>query len=156
MTRTSVLSDAAGAVLTDEIDLVYRSEATRGDQPAKSGIGQPTGTCVASVTPSAVTLFRYSALTFNGHRIHYDADYCREVEGYPGPIVHGPLLATWLAGAIAQASGGSVASFSYRAVSPTTLGARLDLLVSQSSEGWQGVAARADGGVAMTAHATLR
>ena len=42
------------------------------------------------------SLFRYSALTFNGHRIHYDVDYCRDVEGYPGLVVHGPLLATLL------------------------------------------------------------
>ncbi len=47
-------------------------------------------------------LFRYSALTGNGHRIHYDADYVRDVEGYPGLIVHGPLQATWLAALAAE------------------------------------------------------
>jgi hydroxyacyl-ACP dehydratase HTD2-like protein with hotdog domain len=51
-----------------------------------------------AVTADAVMLFRYSALTFNGHRIHYDADYCRQVEGYPGLVVHGPLIATLLLG----------------------------------------------------------
>ncbi len=53
--------------------------------------------------PDPVLLFRYSALTGNGHRIHYDMDYVREVEGYPGLIVHGPLQATWLAGLLATA-----------------------------------------------------
>src|SRR5690625_6327319 len=49
-----------------------------------------------SVTPDPVLLFRYSALTFNSHRIHYDAPYTQEVEGYPGLVVHGPLVATLL------------------------------------------------------------
>ena len=48
------------------------------------------------IRPSAALLFRYSALTFNGHRIHYDAPYARGVEGYPGLIVHGPLQASLL------------------------------------------------------------
>ena len=48
------------------------------------------------MVPDAVLLFRYSALTFNGHRIHYDMPYVRDVEGYPGLIVHGPLTATLL------------------------------------------------------------
>ena len=51
----------------------------------------------AAVLPDPVLLFRYSALTGNGHRIHYDADYVRGEEGYPGLIVHGPLQATWMA-----------------------------------------------------------
>jgi len=50
-----------------------------------------------TICPSPVILFRYSALTFNGHRIHYDGDYCREIEGYPGLVFHGPLTATLLA-----------------------------------------------------------
>src|SRR5690606_10158173 len=49
------------------------------------------------IVPDPVLLFRYSALTFNGHRIHYDRDYATQVEGYPGLIVHGPLIATLLA-----------------------------------------------------------
>ncbi len=60
------------------------------------------------VLPDPVLLFRYSALTGNGHRIHYDADYVRDVEGYPGLIVHGPLQATWMA-ALAAELGASAA-----------------------------------------------
>jgi 3-methylfumaryl-CoA hydratase len=54
------------------------------------------------IVPDPVLLFRYSALTFNGHRIHYDRSYVTGVEGYPGLIVHGPLIATLLAGLLAQ------------------------------------------------------
>jgi len=66
---------------------------------------------------SAGQLFRYSALTFNGHRIHYDREYCRSVEGYRGIVVHGPLLAQTLFH-LAQSVTGPLASFRYRAVSP--------------------------------------
>jgi 3-methylfumaryl-CoA hydratase len=67
-----------------------------------------------------VTLFRYSALTFNSHRIHYDADYARDAEGYPGLVVHGPLLVTLLLDAAAQRDI-DVAEIRYRAVSPVFL-----------------------------------
>ena len=65
-------------------------------------------------------LFRYSALTFNGHRIHYDRRYVTEVEGYPGLIVHGPLLATLLLDLVRRnAPDAEVATFRFRAVRPT-------------------------------------
>ena len=66
-----------------------------------------------------MSLFRYSALTFNAHRIHYDADYTRDL-GHPGLIVHGPLMATHLA--LWAAERGEVRTFSFRAVSPLFLG----------------------------------
>jgi 3-methylfumaryl-CoA hydratase len=66
-----------------------------------------------------VLLFRYSALTFNGHRIHYDRRYVTEVEGYPGLIVHGPLIATLLADlARDHVAPAALATFSFRAVAP--------------------------------------
>lgn len=71
------------------------------------------------VTPGAVTLFRYSALTFNGHRIHYDADYTRTVEGYPGLVVHGPLQATLLLDHfLRRRPQARIASFEFRARAP--------------------------------------
>lgn len=74
--------------------LVYR-EAARGEPPPS--LPAPVGAAYSvQYTPDPVLLFRYSALTFNGHRIHYDVDYCRQVEGYPGLVVHGPLVATLL------------------------------------------------------------
>jgi 3-methylfumaryl-CoA hydratase len=80
--------------------------------------GEPPGR--ATIVPDPVLLFRYSALTFNGHRIHYDRSYVTEVEGYPGLIVHGPLIATLLLDlAAAQAAAGAHGnSVSFRAVGP--------------------------------------
>ncbi|MFD2646080.1 FAS1-like dehydratase domain-containing protein [Pseudomonas japonica] len=77
--------------LHEEQDIVYR-EAT----PPKTGAGEalPAQQWSESIEPTAVLLFRYSAVTFNGHRIHYDLPYARDSEGYPGLVVHGPLLAT--------------------------------------------------------------
>jgi len=67
-----------------------------------------------------VLLFRYSALTFNGHRIHYDRKYVTEVEGYPGLIVHGPLIATLLIDLLRRSlPQAQVQSFSFKAVRPT-------------------------------------
>lgn len=73
-------------------------------------------------TPNATQLFRYSAVTFNGHRIHYDYPYVTEVEGYPNLVVHGPMMATWaLHGFIEANPDKTVERFSYRGVRPTTL-----------------------------------
>ena len=65
-------------------------------------------------------LYRYSAATFNGHRIHYDVDYCRDVEGYPGLVVHGPLIATLLVDLLrTHAPDARLLGFEFRAVRPT-------------------------------------
>ncbi len=64
--------------------------------PPRRGVTAPQAQFERTITPSPVLLFRYSALTFNPHRIHYDLRYCREQEGYPGLVVHGPLQATLL------------------------------------------------------------
>jgi 3-methylfumaryl-CoA hydratase len=75
-------------------DLVYRGEAKQGQQ---TGAPAPTDAgWVREVTPDPVLLFRYSALTFNSHRIHYDRPYATNVEGYPALVVHAPLVATLL------------------------------------------------------------
>jgi 3-methylfumaryl-CoA hydratase len=63
-------------------------------------------------------LFRYSALTFNGHRIHYDRRYVTEVEGYPGLIVHGPLIATLLLDLLRRNTAEPLKSFRFKAISP--------------------------------------
>lgn len=110
-----------GLVLTEFQDLVYRSDPQPGDPVPEV----PQAPLVADVseafTPNSTTLFRYSALTFNGHRIHYDADYARQTEGYDGLIVHGPLIALSLAG-LADRQQGPLTSFSFRARSPLICG----------------------------------
>jgi len=79
--------------------------------------------------PDPVMLFRYSALTGNGHRIHYDHPYVTGVEGYPGLVVHGPLQATLMAAhALAQAPGRRLLRFAFRGRRPAFDGRRLRLL----------------------------
>jgi 3-methylfumaryl-CoA hydratase len=72
-------------------------------------------------------LFRYSALTFNGHRIHYDVDYCRNNEGYQNLVIHGPLNATMLAGFAEEISGTQLRRFSYQGISPALCGTSITL-----------------------------
>lgn len=87
---------ASGLAITEEHDIVYR-DVPRSSSPAQAPVAVPAE-CAwqREIVPDDVLLFRYSALTFNGHRIHYDRRYVTEVEGYPGLIVHGPLIATLL------------------------------------------------------------
>lgn len=104
-------------VLTEEQDIVYREAGGLACEPlVETGEADER----RALKVSGVTLFRYSALTFNAHRIHYDAEYCRE-EGYPGVVVHGPLLATHLAGFAGERLGG-MKRFSFRATAPLFLG----------------------------------
>ncbi|PIE14036.1 MAG: acyl dehydratase [Rhodobacterales bacterium] len=105
---------------TEWHDLVYREDPAPG-QPAPTPPMAATDEQVArKVTFNETLLFRYSALTFNGHRIHYDPDYTRDVEGYGGLVVHGPLLAQLLM-LLAEEQLGTLTRFSFRATSPLTL-----------------------------------
>jgi 3-methylfumaryl-CoA hydratase len=113
-------STAGDLALIEEQDIVYREAAAGGDGQ-KRAVYQPD---VASqwhraVNPDAVLLFRYSALTYNAHRIHYDRDWAVEREGYPGLVVQGPLTATLLLDLLYENRPGSrVSGFSFRGVSP--------------------------------------
>ncbi|MGP1394641.1 MAG: FAS1-like dehydratase domain-containing protein [Inquilinaceae bacterium] len=119
VTVSHVVSVGGAPCLTEEHDIVYRDAPKPGEAPGPPA-RPPTGALWArTVTPDPVMLFRYSALTFNGHRIHYDRLYCREVEGYPGLVVHGPLIATLLvAAAVEHTPDRRLAGFSFRAVAP--------------------------------------
>ncbi|MGY1701191.1 hypothetical protein [Geodermatophilus sp. SYSU D00766] len=114
-----------GALLvTEEQDVVYRSQEA-GSSPAPAGAGTPglpDGPGVA-VLPDAALLFRFSALTYNAHRIHYDQPYATQVEGHPGLVVHGPLLALLLLEVPRRhAPDRSVTSFAHRLVRPAYAG----------------------------------
>ena len=109
-----------GLALSEEHDIVYRAAPQPGDPvppPTQAESGAPWQ---RRLQPDDVLLFRYSALTFNGHRIHYDRRYVTEVEGYPGLIVHGPLIATLLLDLLRrQQPGARVQRFEFKAVRPT-------------------------------------
>ena len=112
-------SNAGGLAMTEEHDIVYR-ENPRPGAPAQKPTPAPGGEDFSrQIVPEPVLLFRYSALTFNGHRIHYDRPYVTGVEGYPGLIVHGPLIATLLADLLRRnLPRARVRRFRFRAQSP--------------------------------------
>lgn len=115
--------NAHGLCLTEEHDIVYRPAAQPGDAapaplPAAQQV-QPGTLWQREVVPDDVLLFRYSALTFNGHRIHYDRQYVTQVEGYPGLVVHGPLIATLLVDLVRRHSDRPMRRFEFKALRPT-------------------------------------
>ena len=129
--RYSNAADDQALLLTEEHDIVYRDMPSALEKAGLLAVAEQiqagvhsferTGEHSLAVNADAVMLYRYSAATFNGHRIHYDADYCRSVEGYPGLVVHGPLIATLLLGFMENqvAPGARIQSFEFRAMRPT-------------------------------------
>jgi 3-methylfumaryl-CoA hydratase len=113
------IGNATGVALVEEQDLVYR-DAPKPGEPAPATQSAPVDcTWERSIVPDDVLLFRYSALTFNAHRIHYDRRFATEVEGYPGLVVHGPLIATMLVELLrSYMPRANVTRFSFRALSP--------------------------------------
>jgi 3-methylfumaryl-CoA hydratase len=112
--------NAKGLALTEEHDIVYRAAAQPGDPVPPPVAAEQGAAWQREIVPDDVLLFRYSALTFNGHRIHYDRRYVTEVEGYPGLIVHGPLIATLLVDLVRRhVPDAFVKSFNFKAVRPT-------------------------------------
>ena len=109
-----------GLCLTEEHDIVYRAAAQPGEKAAAPTPAETGAAWRREIVPDDVLLFRYSALTFNGHRIHYDRQYVTEVEGYPGLIVHGPLIATLLTDLVRRHESHAVMRrFAFRALRPT-------------------------------------
>ena len=113
------IRNARGMALTEEHDIVFRDLPPPNAPPVRA-TPAPTGeTFAREIVPDPVLLFRYSALTFNGHRIHYDRSYVTDVEGYPGLIVHGPLVATLLLDLLRREHADAhVQRFDYTATAP--------------------------------------
>ena len=113
------IASDSGLAIEEEHDIVYR-EAPKPDDPLPAIQSAPSeATWQRAIEPGPVLLFRYSALTFNAHRIHFDRDYCREEEGYPGLVVHGPLMATLMVDLVRrERPDAGIASFAFRAKRP--------------------------------------
>jgi 3-methylfumaryl-CoA hydratase len=159
-TQTRRISTPRGLAVTEEYDTVFREAVEPG---AKSGIPRRDEVPAdlpwrRTITPDPVALFRFSAITFNPHRIHYDRAYATEVEGYPGLVVHGPFTQACLIDFARDSNPGrSMRTFAMRAKAPLFEGKPFDLVgrpteAGRACEVW---AVAPGGTVAMQASATL-
>jgi 3-methylfumaryl-CoA hydratase len=139
--------------LVEEQDLVYRDHPPADAPPPKPKPAPDNAEWSREVHPDEPLLFRYSAVTFNAHRIHYDHPYATGVEGYPGLIVHGQLIATFLLDAWRREHPeGSITRFSFRAMSPLYCGNPFHAEGRETGTGEAELWARtAEGGLAMQA-----
>lgn len=150
------LSSNGELALEEEQDLVYRAPppaAAAGPASVPAAAAPEAADWERTLVPDPVLLFRYSALTFNSHRIHYDLPYATEVEGYPALVVHGPLLATLLMDLHhRQQPDATVRGFSFRARQPSFAGRPLRLAARRDGDDAVALqAGPATGGAAMTA-----
>ncbi|CDS82162.1 related to HTD2-mitochondrial 3-hydroxyacyl-thioester dehydratase [Sporisorium scitamineum] len=170
VTRKLVYSNAEGVVLTERRCHVYRKQRpadqrryvppAEGKTPTATEVEEKSSDFGFDYYATRAALFRYSAATFNAHRIHLDPEYCRNEEGHPDCLVHGPLTATLLLNLVAAAAkqtSGQVQRFEYRATSPLTVEQTVRLRgawqdVDKAASLW---ALNQAGTVCMTAKATL-
>ncbi len=139
-------------IIEERQDIVYR-EATKTNSALLSSTTVEPTNMAWSVAPTSTMLFRYSAMTFNGHRIHYDEPYARNVEGYAGLVVHGPLQATLMLNLAATIMGRVPRYFSYRGVSPLLLAERFFVDAAHTNEAMTLQTISAEGIVTMTGQA---
>lgn len=146
----------AGKLCVDEKQsLVFREDPAEG-APVPPPIEPPKDAKTShTLTPDPVLMFRYSALTFNGHRIHYDVDYARDIEGYPDLVFHAPLTATTLCAMAGEQLGdGALKHFSYRATAPLFCNQAIEFNAKSSNGTATMWAVNPAGGQAMLATAT--
>ncbi|MEM8577844.1 MAG: MaoC family dehydratase N-terminal domain-containing protein [Pseudomonadota bacterium] len=125
---------AQGLAVTEQQDIVYL-EIPDSFTPPKKMPMPDAPVAQRRVDPTETLLFRYSALTFNAHRIHYDLPYAQEVEHYPGLVVHGPLQATLLMQLAVSTYGSTPDQFHFRGVHPLFAGAPMDVVAVEDSAG---------------------
>jgi 3-methylfumaryl-CoA hydratase len=158
VTVEHAVSGPAGLAFIEDHDIVYREAARPGETPRPPKPAPGDATWTRRVVPDPVLLFRFSALTFNGHRIHYDQPYVTGVEGYPGLVVHGPLLGM-LQIELARRSepGRTPKSFEFRALSPVFAGPSFTVQARREADGsvstW---IADPNGGLAQQGKVTFR
>ncbi|MEZ5889099.1 MAG: MaoC family dehydratase N-terminal domain-containing protein [Xanthobacteraceae bacterium] len=146
-----------GRVCVEEVqDIVYREPGARIAAPKAVELpAPPAGAWTRTITPNPILLCRFSALTFNAHRIHYDRPYATNEEGYPGLVVHGPLTAVLLLDLVHRHSNRPVIAYSFRGRAPLFDLAPFRLTGQLENDAVGLEAIGPDGGVAMTATATL-
>ena len=158
VTVEHTVSGPDGPAFVEEHDIVYREAARPGEKPRPPKPAPTDATWSRTVLADPVLLFRFSALTFNGHRIHYDEPYVTGTEGYPGLIVHGPLMGLLQIELARRANPQRMpASFEFRALSPVFGGASLSVHGRREADGsvstW---IADGTGGLAQQGKATFR
>jgi len=128
----STLETGRGLAIRERQDVVYRS-----GRPATSAppVDHPPARASRTMQADVVLLFRYSALLFNAHRVHFDRSYCVDHEGYPGLVVHAPLMATLLVDFAASLGGEGLTAFAYRGVSPLYDGVPFSLNAADRDDG---------------------
>ncbi len=158
VTVEHTISSNGTPCICEEQDIVYR-EATPPGATAAAPAERHAGVAQwsRSFQPDTPLLFRYSALTFNGHRIHYDQNYARSVEGYPDLVVHGPLMATLLQQLAVEHGGGRpLARFDFRGMTPVFVGRAFQLEGRHAEDGALALWVRGpEGELAMSASAAF-
>ena len=136
VTVEHTVSGPRGVSFVEEHDIVYREAARPGEKQREPRPAPSDATWTKKIVPDPVLLFRFSALTFNGHRIHYDQPYVTGAEGYPGLIVHGPLMGMLQMELARRSNPGKAArSFEFRALSPVYAGPALTVQARHESDG---------------------
>jgi len=151
-----LITTSRGTAIRERQDIVYRDVApAQSSAPAKPAAPPPSAQHRESHMADPVLLFRYSALTFNGHRIHYDRDYVTKVEGYPGLVFHGPLQAAFIVEFAAKLHGGKPPKkFSYRGLQPLFEGSEFSINANDTGAGMDLWTANSAGQPTMKGNAT--
>ncbi len=158
VTVQHTVSGAQGVSFVEEHDIVYREAAKAGEKPRDPKPAPVDATSTRTIMADPVLLFRFSALTFNGHRIHYDQPYVTGSEGYPGLIVHGPLLGMAQIELARRSNAARIpGSFEFRALAPVFAGAAFSVQARREPDGsattW---IADAKGGLAQQGKVTFK
>jgi 3-methylfumaryl-CoA hydratase len=135
VTQRHIYTVSGEVRVSERQDIVYREDPKPGQARAPERAEDWPGATAWHLTPDTALLFRFSALTFNGHRIHYDHPYATGVEGYDGLVVHGPMQAVWMMNLATHLMGRLPKRFSYRGLSPLICGIPVAIEARESDEG---------------------
>jgi 3-methylfumaryl-CoA hydratase len=154
------ISGPLGLAIEEEQDIVYRGDTASAQKPAAPSKEEATpvgaGAVVTRIEPTPVMLFRFSAITDNGHRIHYDWPYVTKTEGYPGLVVHGPLQAVLLVDLVRKNFPGKIGRFSFQARRPLFDTAPFECVGWRDGDTVQLITRDTGGRAAMSASAQLK